>query len=73
MEEEIKKIKKPLSVRIVDFRKSIISSINEAELPACVVREVMIPLMTEIERNAMVEYENDLKKYNEEEQQRKEV
>ena len=54
---------KPISIAINDTKNSIISSINESGLPACVLLEILNSLVSQINELAKQELANDTKQY----------
>ena len=54
---------KPISISINDTKNSIISSINESGLPACVLLEILNSLVSQINELAKQELANDTKQY----------
>ena len=54
---------KPISIAIIDTKNSIISSINESGLPACVLLEILNSLVSQINELAKQELANDTKQY----------
>ena len=54
---------KPISISINDTKNSIISSINESGLPACILLEILNSLVSQINELAKQELANDTKQY----------
>ena len=54
---------KPISIAINDTKNSIISSINESGLPACILLEILNSLVSQINELAKQELANDTKQY----------
>ena len=54
---------KPISIAINDTKNSIISSINESELPACILLEILNSLVSQINELAKQELASDTKQY----------
>ena len=54
---------KPISIAINDTKNSIISSINESGLPACVLLEILNSLVSQINELAKQELASDTKQY----------
>ena len=54
---------KPISISINDTKNSIISSINESGLPACILLEILNSLVSQVNELAKQELANDTKQY----------
>ena len=54
---------KPISIAINDTKNSIISSINESGLPACILLEILNSLVSQVNELAKQELANDTKQY----------
>ena len=54
---------KPISIAINDTKNSIISSINESGLPACILLEILNSLVSQINELAKQELASDTKQY----------
>ena len=54
---------KPISIAINDTKNSIISSINESGLPACVLLEILNSLVSQVNELAKQELASDTKQY----------
>ena len=57
------KIEKPLSVRRRECMDAVCAAINAAELPACVIMEIMDRVAAEAKRLAETEYRQDMARY----------
>lgn len=56
-------MEKPLSIRIQECKDRVISAINQSELPASVLKEILQGLYQEIHQLAYMELEKDQKEY----------
>ncbi len=54
---------KPISIAINDTKNSIISSINESGLPACILLEILNSLVSQVNELAKQELASDTKQY----------
>ena len=53
-------MEKPVSLQVVELRKNLISTINEAKLPAWAVRPIVSDLLATITREEELQYKADL-------------
>ena len=54
---------KPTSLMIKDGKENIIKTINETELPPCVIKLIIKDIMNEIEKLCYQEEKRDLEEY----------
>lgn len=57
---------KPITVLREEFVQNVVNLVNESELPAFVMLDVLKGIVTEVESLARRQYKEDLAKYSEE-------